>query len=124
MTYISLLANPGSVIDLTDYKNTKTYIPSGRNKNSIIQKSYCKGELAKNWVHNKYSLKKRNSKSVPIKLKDTSGRLINPISVPDAFNNYFTNIPNANSCYNLPVVHPSKNPRSMFSSSTDSKEVL
>jgi hypothetical protein len=69
-------------------------------------------------------LKKRNSRSIPINFKDISGRLIDPISVSDAFNNYFTNIPNANSCSPSQSVHPSKNPRSMFFSPTDSKEVL
>ena len=66
----------------------------------------------------------RNSRSVPINLKDISGRLIDSISVPNAFNSYFTNIPNANSCSLSQSVHPSKNPRSMFFSPTDSKEVL
>ena len=69
--------------------------------------------------------KKRNSRSVPLNLKDNSGKLIDPSSVPDAFNNYVTNIPNANSsCSFSQSVQPSKNPRSMFFSPTDRKEVL
>ena len=72
----------------------------------------------------KFFKKKRDSRSVPINLTDISGKLIDPISLLDAFNNYFTNIPNAISCSFSQSVHPSKNPRSIFFSPTDQKEVF
>ena len=53
----------------------------------------------------KFFKEKKNSRSVPINLKDISGRLIDPISVPDAFNNYLTNILNVNSCSFSQSIH-------------------
>ena len=124
-----LACKTSSVIDLTNYKKYKniyTKLIREAKKNYYYSKiSHCKGNLQKIWsTINEILSKKRNSRSVPINLRDISGRLIDPILVPDAFNNYFTNIPNANSCSFSQSVHPSKNPRSMFFSPTDRKEVL
>ena len=124
-----LACKTSSDIDLSNYKHYKnlyTKLIREAKKNYYYTKILnCKGNLKKIWsTINDILSKNRKSKSIPIRLKDTNGRLIDPLHAPDAFNNYFSNVPHTDSRSSLQAVFPCFNFRSMFFCPTDSNEVL